>query len=383
MRRPGRRFYRPATDSFIDTPGVWRNISPGSLPFAFGIATSPAAPQTLYVNANSEFGVDLPLLNGIYKSTNRGNSWSGPIGSTWYDQDGTTILTSSNAWSQGVSWTIAVDQTDANIVYAFVAFAGIQGPYKSTDGGVTWRYLLTSTQVSQMSADIYQITIDPLDHLHVLMTFHSGWGGFGGDSGVAESLDGGSTWIQHAPTSGWGTGHYAFFLGQDDSGTPSSTYWILATQGDGFWRTTNSGTSWTQVDGSHNMQHGAGALYRASDGALYMGAEGVLLRSPPSGGTSNGRGWAAAGNIPTGVDGYNAIIGDGTTLFTRLANTNDDNIPDSPYVISSETDGLTWSTMPGGQNFQDGPGWMACDRVSKIIYSANWNRGLWRLVTGN
>lgn len=352
--------------------GVWENITPPGCVSALGIALSAAMPSTLYVNAYSSFPPSGPATTaGIFKSTNGGNTWTN-IGTNWFDFDGVTPIT-PNPWTQGVAWTLAVDPTDANVVYAMCAFNGPQGIYKSTDGGTTWKIIMSSSDTAAMSADIYAIAINAADHNHLLVTFHSGWAG-GGDAGVAESLNGGATWIRHPPTSGWGAGHYAFFLGQDDVGGASSTHWILATQADGFWRTTNSGSSWTKVSSSFNMQHGAGALYRARNGKLYMGATSHLIRS-----SDNGQSWADCG-APSNPDGYNAIIGDGSYMYTRSANTGTESTGPLPFVRSLETDGASWN-VEDPQTFLDGPGWMACNRSSQIIYAALWDHGLWRLRT--
>jgi hypothetical protein len=358
-------------------PGTWVDISPFGFPGAFGVAVSPAAPGTVYVNVNAKDGWppgDDPK-SGIFKSTDGGNSWgSGPIGTVFKNLDGSSYK-GVNPWQQGVSWTIAVDPTDANVVYAHCSFAGPQGPWKSTDGGNTWQYLFSSTDNSNMTPDVYAITIDPRDHLHVLITFHSPWAQKGGGgAGIAESTDGGGTWTEHAPRATWGQGHYVFFLEQDDAKNPSSKAWILATQSDGFWRTLDAGQTWTKVSSTYNMQHGAGGLYRASTGVLYMGAVGHLLRS-----ADNGKTWSDAG-APSNSDGYNAVIGDGTRMYVQSANTGKNTTGPQTYYSSLETDGAHWAAY-NSQLFADGPGWMAFDPVNRIVYASHWDDGLWRLKT--
>lgn len=363
-------------DSAVPAPtpvGTWVNVTPQGNTGVLGIASSASSPSTLYVNAYSTWPPS-GSNSGIYKSTNGGDSWVGPIGTKFYNYDG-SAYTDGNPWNKGVAWTIAVDPTNPNVVYAMCAFWGPQGLWKTTDGGNTWRSILSGTDTSQMTADIYAITIDPRNPLHVLLTFHSGWH-FTADAGVAESKDGGNTWIQHPPTGAWGAGHYVFFLGRDDAGNPSSDAWILATQYAGYWRTMNAGQTWTQVSSQYNMQHGAGAMYRASNGALYMGATNHLIRS-----TDNGRTWVDS-NAPSNQDGYNAVIGDGVRMYIQTANTGSNTTGPQPYYTSLETDGTHWAVQ-NSQRFNDGPGWMAVDRSRKIIYSANWHYGLWRLTTGN
>jgi hypothetical protein len=356
--------------------GTWVDISPYGLMSALGLAVAPSAPGTLYVNAKTGWPPSDPK-SGIYKSTDGGNSWgAGPIGTAFYNYDG-TVYTGGNPWQVGVSWTLAVDPTDADVVYAHCSFFGPQGPWKTTDGGASWRSILSSADAAQMTPDVYAITIDPLDHLHVLMTFHSPWATTS-PAGIAESKDGGATWLLHPPPSGvdWGTGHYAFFLGQDDAGAPSSTAWMLATQSAGFWRSLDAGATWTQVSATYGMQHGGGALYRASTGALYMGAVSHLIRS-----TDNGQTWTDAG-APSNEDGYNSVIGDGTRMYVQSANTGTNTTGPQPFYTSLETDGTHW-TPQNTQTFPDGPGWMAVDRKNQLVYASLWDQGLWRLATGD
>jgi photosystem II stability/assembly factor-like uncharacterized protein len=347
----------------ITPPSLWANLNPPTPPpadgagnygmMSFGIAAS--SPNIVYAGT---------AYNGLWKSTDSGESW------VKIDTG-----TNSDAIDNGGSPTIAVDPTNPDIVFTAAIFSSGQGVWKSTDGGVDWTQMVDMATVSATTADVYCIRLDSLDAKHVLVAFHSGWAG-GPDAGVLESLDGGATWIQHAPQAGWGVGHNIFFLGQDDGGKPSSSAWILATQSDGFWRTMDGGSSWAQVS-TEDMQHGATNLYRASSGVLYMGSVSHILRS-----TDNGNTWNEAGG-PANQDGYNSIIGDGTRLYAQTANTGYNstgtNGGGGVYWTSLETDGLTW-TQYNSQTFKDGPFFMAFDPVHKLVYSSNWDAGLWRLA---
>lgn len=342
---------------FADVAGTFANITPPGVSLNqsdFGgnnygmqtIALSPVAPRTLYVGT---------CYQGIWKSTDSGLHWSKVnIGSNGPNLD------------TGRNWTLAVDPTDANVVYTVAGFGSGQGIWKSTNGGIDWSQTLPSGVQSATTADIYSIAIDPSNRLHLLVGSHSGWN-FGPDAGVLESLDGGQSWVQHPPRGGWGAGHYVFFI--------DSTTWLLCTQGAGIWRTDNSGASWTQVS-TANMQHGADQLYRTSNGVLYLGATGKVLRS-----TDNGVTWSDAG-APHNQDGYNAIIGDGTYLYAQTANTGASSVGTQPYYYTLETDGTTWKPY-NTQTFSDGPMAMAVDRANGLLFSSNWRAGVWRLPTGH
>src|SRR5262249_43449100 len=185
--------------------------------------------------------------------------------------------------------------------------------------------------------DIYSISIDPANHLHLLIGFHSGWN-FTGLAGILESTDGGSSWKKIAAGANWGAGHYVFFI--------NSTTWMLTSQWNGMYRTTDSGATWTQVT-TQTMQHGGNPPHRPPNRVLYTGAYTTLLRS-----TDNGVSWTAVG--PHTSDGYNAIIGDGTSLYAQPANTGSSATGSHSYYVSAETDGVTWTPF-NTQMFTDGP----------------------------
>ena len=354
----------------ITPPDVWAVMSPTADYCTLGVSLSPVAPSTIYL------GTGCTPRFGVWKTTDGGGTWShANAGANYYNNDGSPFV-GGEVLDTSHQWTVSVDPTDPNTVYVPAGFGSVsQGLWKTTDAGHDWKQLLSDDVIHSTSADIYALAINPRDHLQLLVSFHSGWN-FGPDAGIIESKDGGNTWILHPPAGSWGTGHYAFFLGRDDAGNNSSNYWLLATQGAGYWRTTDAGNTWTQVTSTFKMQHGAGGLYRATNGVLYCGATNHLARS-----TDNGRTWSDSG-APSNQDGYNSVIGDGTYIYVQTANTSHNTTGVQPYYYSLETDGLTWRQY-NTQTFNDGPGWMAFDATNKIVYSSNWGAGLWRLVTGH
>jgi photosystem II stability/assembly factor-like uncharacterized protein len=241
------------------------------------------------------------------------------------------------------------------------------GFWVSNDGGDSWAQPDGFTAKANNSDDgwvndVYDVKADPADFNHVLLTFHSPWA-FKSDAGVLESKDGGNTWIRHVPGA-WGTGHSIWFMN-------SSTTWLLGTQTAGYWRTEDSGTTWSQVS-TQDMQHGGTSAFWSKSGVLYVGAVSQILRS-----TDEGKTFDLVG--PSTADGYYAIVSDGTSMYTAHANTGGSTDPGG-YFVSDEADGTSW--MPfNDQTFSDGPYRMAFDPVNSVIYSANWNAGVWALKT--
>jgi photosystem II stability/assembly factor-like uncharacterized protein len=334
------------------TPGQWTNISPPGLarpraaapPFGcMDIQVSPCNPYVVYLTTDIE---------GMWRSKDGGSTW-------------TEIGNLPTPISPGV---IQIDPRNPSNMYYIGGVRGSSaGFWVSTDGGDTWASPAGFTDKANNSVDgwtndAYDVKADPADFKHVVVTFHSGFE-WTGNAGVLETTDGGDTWIRHWP-SGWGAGHSVWFLG--DSST-----WLVGTQYNGYWRTADAGTTWKQVS-TTNMQHGGTGAFVSKTGVLYVGALSNILRS-----TDNGLTFTAV--APHTGDGYYAIVGDGNKLYTQLGNTGGNGTGvDQPYLTSDEADGVTWTDY-NAQKFADGPYRMAFDKVNRIIYSANWNAGVWAL----
>jgi photosystem II stability/assembly factor-like uncharacterized protein len=220
--------------------------------------------------------------------------------------------------------------------------------------------------------DTYDVAVDPTDFKHVLVSSHSAWGWddtkWKRNAGVMETKDGGDTWIAHEPEATWGAGHSINFLYDPDKGIGDANTWLLGTQGDGQWRTTDAGKTWTKVL-TNDIFHGGGETYYAKDGKLYAtGVTPCLQRSGDNGAT-----WTAL-NAPGQCTG---VWGDGNVLYTAPAYAQGM----QPFFTSPETDGLTWTAYKGGTQKFDGSGpyEMAYDSVNGILYASVWFQGVWAL----
>jgi hypothetical protein len=332
--------------------GQWVNISPpglyrprGSVP-SYGVMDvhmSPCNPYLLYLVTDIE---------GMWRSADGGATWK-QIGNL------------PQPLSSGV---MQVSRSNPSVLYYVGGVRGSSlGFWISRDGGDTWAQPKGFTDGANNSAggwtnDVYSVVADPTDDQHLLLTFHSGFE-FKGDAGVLETKDGGMSWIRHAPMSGWGAGHGISFLG-------NSATWLLATQVDGYWRTSDSGTTWTKVS-DHDSMHGACLATYSKAGVLYVGSNNQIMRS-----TNNGMSFDLVG--PKFADGYYQVVTDDTHLFAQESNTGSNTAGPQPYVTSPDGDGVTW-TAYNGQTFSDGPYRMEVDMDNHIIYSANFNDGVWAL----
>jgi hypothetical protein len=145
---------------------------------------------------------------GLYKSTDGGDTWSGPIG--------------KDAFNARAIGSIAISPIDSNTIYAATtrAIRGVSsvccsgavtlapgappwGLYKSTDGGTTWTFMFNGAATTTGCTDpvavannltpcsprgVRRVALDPSDPNTVYATSYA--------RGVWRSSDGGATWTQ-------------------------------------------------------------------------------------------------------------------------------------------------------------------------------------------
>jgi len=339
------------------TPGTWVNITPPGLynptphnpPFGITeIALDASDPSTLFVSTDQE---------GIWKSTTGGSSW---------------VKLKSNIDDQA-SGSIHVDPKNHDHMYYCSGVRGSAlGFWVSNDGAKSWAQpaaFLAGVKSGPWNNDVGHCATDTSDFNHVLLTFHSPWSPTS-DAGVVESKDGGTTWIVHGPKPGWGASASIDFLYSAEHCLGSSNTWLLGAPYSGMWRTIDAGNTWTKTN-APDTGHGGTHLYYAKTGVLYGGATHQMIRS-----TDNGINWVSIG--PKFNDEYYCVIGDGNNLYAQESNTGYNSIGPQPWVTSPESDGITW-TKYNDQTFLNGPFRMAFDKVNRIVYSVNWNGGVWAL----
>jgi hypothetical protein len=143
-----------------------------------------------------------------------------------------------------------------------------------------------------------------------------------------------------------------------------SKTWIFMTQpggaGEGWWRTTDAGTSWTKTS-SVPMIHGGSQIYYASDGTLYAAAWNTLRKS-----TDNGVTWSNSWPQPVF-----AVQGNGKNLFTIASN-------GGKFQTSPETGAAAWTNY-GDHTFAHGASEITYDRCNHIMYGAMREDGAWAM----
>jgi photosystem II stability/assembly factor-like uncharacterized protein len=221
--------------------GVWKSTDGGlswtdttagiSRTVAFSdVEMDPTDPQTLYAAAGSFRGSP---VNGVYKSTDGGATWTGAGNFPMGVADGRI--------------SVAVASAEPQTLYALVSGSGQAGTtlgrvgaLKSTDGGTTWAALNIPTLGNGWYG--LPVAVDPADVNHV-------WISSGGAT-VLQTLDGGSLWFDSAggvDGNGPHSDHHAFAWDADDN--------LLDGNDGGVWRvegTTPQTQRW--IDLNTNLQ---------------------------------------------------------------------------------------------------------------------------------
>jgi fibronectin type 3 domain-containing protein len=240
--------------------GTWINVTPAGVVLTdtlscgnFGaetIQSDPAHPSNLYVAFHCQ---------GIWKSTDYGATWSGPINT---GTNGATVADCAG----GITIPPGSTASAPTIYESCIRGSGL-GFWKSADGGVNWtRYTVAPGGSRQ---DYYPPVVDPYDVNHLLMAAHE-------QDYLVESVDGGQNWTNVSIASGMlengGTGEIFFINTGNASSTRGTWLWLAQQSGGayGTWRTANNGASWARVD-KNEHPHGASQIYQPNNnGIVYM-----------------------------------------------------------------------------------------------------------------
>ena len=140
--------------------------------------------------------------------------------------------------------SIAVDPTDARIIYIGTALGGV---WKTIDGGNTWN----PTSDTEISLAIGALAIDPANHL--VLYAGTGEANFASmcynGAGILKTTDGGDTWTR---VNNWQdpSGPSGTFTNSNFSRiviNPVTTTTIFAASGSGLFRSTDDGSTWIKM----------------------------------------------------------------------------------------------------------------------------------------
>jgi len=229
-----------------DAGRVWKPIFDDQATGSVGaLAVAPSDPRIIY--AGSGEGLqrpDLSVGDGIYKSSDSGQSWQN-LGSSGGLHD-----------AQQIS-AIIVDPHDANRVFAAVLGhpygpSAERGVFRSTDGGATWQKVLYKDE----NTGAVDLAFDPSNAQTVYAVLWAArqapWE-IGGSfqtqgSGLFKSTDGGSTWqplTGGLPTAAEGLGRIGIGIAPND---PRRMYALVDAKAGGVYRSDDAGANWQRVN---------------------------------------------------------------------------------------------------------------------------------------
>ncbi|MEO7711962.1 MAG: glycosyl hydrolase [Gemmatimonadaceae bacterium] len=236
----------------------WSNISDfrvksnaPSISSVGAIAVAPSDPNVIWVGTGeSKLREDLTYGNGIYRSTDGGESWA-HLGLDDSQQIGAVRVHPTNP---DIAWVAALG-------HAFGPNR-MRGVYRTIDGGKSW----TQQLFVDDSTGATDLALDPTNPrvLYAAMwrmqRFPWGMRSGGGRSGLWKSSDGGESWADISANPGLPTTSlgkigiavspanprrlYATVEAPDSAGTPRG----------GIFRSDDAGATWTRTDGDQKWQ---------------------------------------------------------------------------------------------------------------------------------
>jgi photosystem II stability/assembly factor-like uncharacterized protein len=245
---PAKMVFDPVDSSIVHaatTNGVFRSIDggqhwtvgAGTLGTPFGdVAVASGDPQKVFASS----------VYGLYKSSNRGVTWSlvhnfgsfkvavsangnivysvstgGPIRSS---DGGVTFGSVGSGFPAATSVaSLVIDPQNADTIYA--ALQSNAGVYKSTDGAAHW----SAANSGLTASAYYSLAIDPSNS----SVLYAG----PGPGRIFKTTDGGATWNEL--TNGLGT---SFYQSIAISTAPPT---IIAVTNSGYYKSTDAGSTWT------------------------------------------------------------------------------------------------------------------------------------------
>lgn len=311
----------------LDGGATWTKYYTSSpQPLLYSLAIDPANPQIIYAGtqgkgayrsddggehwAEKNTGFVVPYLNiysvavkpdetnvvlaaccpGIYRSVNRGDSWS--------------LVTPS--WSAGCVYAMAFDSQNPGKVYAGTSSGRM---FRSGDGGQTWEECSTGLQGWAIQA----LLADPSQAGRV---YAATWGG-----GVFVTSNGGDNWS----ASNAGVGHLEL---QSLAASPGPAPTVFAGAEYAFYRSLDGGATWTMSnEGFFGLRCQGLALDASSPASIWLATSGGAYRSAD---------WGATWNL----------IGRGDSYLYGIAVK-----PGDPSVICVAQDGSLMRTTDGGASW--------------------------------
>lgn len=352
------------------TFGTWTNVTPAGVNVStplpcgnFGTQSAqadPANPSHVYV---------MFMCQGVWKSTDYGVTWTGPIN---IGTNGSTVSDCAG----GITVVPATVAGGAPTIFeACIRGSATVGVWKSVDGGVNWSVFPVGPTPGRQ--DYNPPVVDPYDRTHLLMAGHE-------MNSVVQSVDGGATWTAVPLAAGMlqnVRSGLLFFINTGSATTTRTTWlWLGEAGGNtGTWRTVDGGQTWTQVDRNEHPI-GAAQIYQPDDrGALFMAGVSSTLGAGVLRSVDYGQTWAHVGNNDPEI----VVTGTAKNVYAMNGGpVGIGNTVDPQFEVASQPGSGTWAKPGTPPALSQGAAQIAVlnNGTQSILVGAMWNSGLWRYV---
>ncbi len=349
--------------------GVWVNVTPANVDLTNALSCGNFGASTVQVDPDRPSNVYAHFdCQGIWKSVDNGVTWTGPINT---GTNGTAVADCAG----GIK--LAKNGTATPTLHLSCIRGAALGYWRSVDGGVNWtKFRITQDPATRQ--DMYPPSVDPYDTDHLVMAGHE-------HDLVAESVDGGRNWTAVPINPGMvmtvRSAAVAFINTGTAATTRSSILWIGEQSGGlyGTWRTTTSGTSWTQVDKNEHPVGYAEVFQPDASGVMYMAGfysdRGAgVLRSSDFGLT-----WIQVG----ANENQRAVWGTSRNVYSSYSFPRSLDASDGPSFQTAPQPGTgTWTRPATPPAMRQGAAQVAIgfDGTRNYFVTANFGAGLWRYV---
>jgi fibronectin type 3 domain-containing protein len=351
------------------TFGTWINVTPAGVDLTDNLCgnggtqsvqADPSNPSNLYAEFNCQ---------GIWKSTDYGATWTGPINTR---RNAATVSDCVGGITVSPS-----GRDDPPTMYQGCIGGSGEGFWKSVDGGVNWTNYFVAPG-GRTRQDYYAPLVDPYDENHLIMAGHE-------HDSIVESHDGGRKWSAVPLDIGMltnGRTGFVFFINTGNAATTRGTWlWIGEQSGglNGTWRTADSGATWVQVDTNEHPLGAAQIFQPDSNGVVYMAGFSSILGQGVLRSVDYGQTWTHVGL----TNNESVVFGTSKNVYAMFG------FPAGPggtfdpsFELAAQPGDGTWVAPGTPAGLTQGAAQISAvnDGSNNILVGAMWNSGLWRYV---